>query len=421
MSDFVDRVRVTVKAGDGGKGAISFRREAHVPRGGPDGGDGGRGGSVILRVDPGLTTLVELRFARSLQAEPGAPGKGKNRSGGAGADRVLRVPPGTVVRDPSGTTLADLTAPAEELVAARGGHGGRGNARFASSTRQVPRIAEDGEPGGRRELELELKLIADVGLAGLPNAGKSSLLAALTRATPKIAAYPFTTLTPNLGVARLEERELVVADIPGLIEGAHRGVGLGEEFLRHIERTRLIVHVVDASSADPIADLRIVEAELAAYGHGLTERTGIVALNKLDLAEAREAAPALRERLADRPVAAISAATGEGVAELNKRIFAMCPPRPVVETEIVPRRITLDAGRREWIVEREDGAFRVRGTRIEQLASGIDWSDPDASAYFQRLLVRSGVDRELRARGVRDGDTVRIGGLELEWREAPVS
>jgi len=421
MSDFVDRVRVTVKAGDGGKGAISFRREAHVPRGGPDGGDGGRGGSVIFRVDPGATTLSELRFARGLRAEAGAAGKGKNRSGRAGPDLVVRLPPGTVVRDiPSGATIADLTGGAEELVAARGGRGGRGNARFASSTRQVPRIAEDGEPGEQRELELELKLIADVGLAGLPNAGKSTLLAALTRATPKIAAYPFTTLVPNLGVARLEERELVIADIPGLIEGAHRGAGLGEEFLRHIERTRLVVHVVDAGSPDPLADLRIVEAELAAYGHGLMDLPRIIALNKLDLAEARQALAALRDALGDRPVVAISAATGEGVIELNKRLFAACAPRPAVEAKIAPRRITLDRAGREWTIEREDGAFRVRSTRIEQLAAGIDWSDPDASAYFQRLLVRNGVDRELRARGVRDGDTVRIGGLELEWREAPV-
>jgi len=420
MTDFVDRIRVSVKAGAGGKGAISFRKEAHVPRGGPDGGDGGRGGSVIFRVDPGATTLSEIRFARGLHAEAGAAGKGKNRSGGAGSDLIVRLPPGTVVRDlPSGALIADLTAGAEELVAARGGRGGRGNARFASSTRQVPRIAEDGEPGEEREIELELKLIADVGLAGLPNAGKSTLLAALTRATPKIAAYPFTTLVPNLGVARLEERELVIADIPGLIEGAHRGAGLGEEFLRHIERTRLIVHVVDASSADPLADLRVVEAELAAYGHGLTELPRIVALNKLDLAEAREAEPELRDALGDRPVVAISAATGEGVVDLNKRLFAAVAPRAAVPTTVAPRRITIDRATAQWTIEREEGAFRVRGTRIEQLAAGIDWSDPDASAYFQRLLVRNGVDRELRKRGVRDGDTVRMGELELEWREAP--
>jgi len=420
MTDFVDRIRVSVKAGAGGKGAISFRKEAHVPRGGPDGGDGGRGGSVIFRVDPGATTLSEIRFARGLHAEAGAAGKGKNRSGGAGSDLIVRLPPGTVVRDlPSGALIADLTAGAEELVAARGGRGGRGNARFASSTRQVPRIAEDGEPGEEREIELELKLIADVGLAGLPNAGKSTLLASLTRATPKIAAYPFTTLVPNLGVARLEERELVIADIPGLIEGAHRGAGLGEEFLRHIERTRLIVHVVDASSADPLADLRVVEAELAAYGHGLTELPRIVALNKLDLVEAREAQPELRDALGDRPVVAISAATGEGVVELNKRLFAAVAPRAAVPTTVAPRRITIDRATTQWTIERDEGGFRVRGTRIEQLAAGIDWSDPDASAYFQRLLVRNGVDRELRKRGVRDGDTVRMGELELEWREAP--
>jgi GTP-binding protein len=243
---FLDRARLVVKGGDGGRGVISFRREAHVPRGGPDGGDGGRGGSVVLRVDSGMTTLSDFRFRNRLEAEGGGAGGGKNKSGRAGADLVIRVPEGTIVVDrATGERVADLMTPDEEIVVARGGQGGKGNARFVSSTRRVPRIAEDGSPGESHELDLELKLIADVGLVGLPNAGKSSLLAALTRATPKIAAYPFTTLSPNLGVARLEDRELVIADIPGLIEGAHTGAGLGEEFLRHIERTRLIVHVVD--------------------------------------------------------------------------------------------------------------------------------------------------------------------------------
>ncbi|MGH2450363.1 MAG: GTPase ObgE, partial [Candidatus Limnocylindria bacterium] len=318
---FLDRARVRVKAGDGGKGVISFRREAHVPRGGPDGGDGGHGGNVVLKVDEGLTTLSEFRFARTFSAPSGGSGSGSNRRGKSERDLVLRVPPGTVVTDlGTGERVGDLVAPEEELVVARGGRGGRGNARFVSSTRQVPRIAEDGEPGEEREVELELKLIADVGLVGLPNAGKSSLLAAMTRARPKIADYPFTTLTPNLGVAGLDERELVVADIPGLIEGAHRGAGLGEEFLRHVERTRVLVHVIDASRDDPLADVATIEAELAAYGRGLAERPRIHALNKIDLAEARAHLPALQERLADaRPV---SAATGEGVRELLALVFA---------------------------------------------------------------------------------------------------
>ena len=291
---FLDRVRIAVKGGDGGRGIISFRREAHVPRGGPDGGDGGKGGSVVLRVDSGTSTLSELRFKKTIAAENGADGGGKNKSGRAGGDVIVRVPEGTVVVDhATGERVADLATPGEEIVVARGGQGGRGNARFVSSTRRVPRIAEDGSPGEAHELDLELKLIADVGLAGLPNAGKSSLLAALTRAQPKIAAYPFTTLSPNLGVARLEDRELVVADIPGLIEGAHTGAGLGEDFLRHLERTRLLVHVVDLAREDPLADIAVVDTELAAYGRGLMDRP------RLRRCDRRHARPGGDRRLGD--------------------------------------------------------------------------------------------------------------------------
>jgi GTP-binding protein len=397
---------------------ISFRREAHVPRGGPDGGDGGRGGSVILRVDSGMTTLSDFRFRKTLEAESGAPGGGKNKSGKAGADLVVRVPEGTIVVDrATGERVADLTTPGEEIVAARGGQGGKGNARFVSSTRRVPRIAEDGSPGESRELDLELKLIADVGLVGLPNAGKSSLLAALTRATPKIADYPFTTLTPNLGVARLEDRELVIADIPGLIEGAHRGAGLGEEFLRHIERTRLIVHVVDLALPDPIADIAVVDAELSAYGRGLMERPRLFALNKLDLFEARERAAAIAKALGTDAIA-VSAVTGEHVPELLKRIFAACPPREIVAAPAPgERRIVFSGGGRDWTVKKEKDGFRVRGDRVERLATGIDWESPDAAAYFQRLLQKNGIEKELRRLGVSHGDTVRIGGKELEWTE----
>src|SRR6266540_3261335 len=298
---FLDRARVPIQAGDGGNGVISFRREAHVPRGGPDGGDGGRGGDVILRVDDQLASLGDYRNQRVQAATSGGAGGGSNKSGRAGGDLILRVPPGTTVKDvATGEVVADLVSPGHEIVVARGGKGGRGNARFASSTRRVPRIAEDGQPGEQRDLELELRLIADVGLAGLPNAGKSSLLAALTRARPKIANYPFTTLTPNLGVARLDDRELVIADIPGLIEGASKGAGLGEEFLRHIERTRLLVHVVDASRPDPLQDIATIDTELRSYGRGLAERPRLVALNKIDLPEAREAAPRIARALTAR-------------------------------------------------------------------------------------------------------------------------
>ncbi len=418
---FLDRARVTVRGGDGGKGVISFRREAHVPRGGPDGGDGGRGGDVVLRVDDSTSTLSELRFVRTVAATGGGGGAGKKRSGKAGKDVVVRVPPGTLARDlGTGEVVADLVSPGEELIVARGGRGGKGNARFVSSVRQVPRIAEDGQRGEAREIELELKLIADVGLVGLPNAGKSTLLAALTRARPKIADYPFTTLTPNLGVARLEERELVVADLPGLIEGAHTGAGLGEEFLRHVERTRFLVHVVDASRDDPQADVRVVEAELAAYGHGIPELPRLYALNKTDLPEARAKITALAQALAPARSLPVSAASGDGVEQLNKELFVRVAPaspaRP--EPHLNERRIAFKGSGREWSVEKVPEGFRVTGERVERLAGGIDWTSPEASAYFHRMLARTGVERELRKQGVKEGDTVRIGKLELEWKDA---
>jgi GTP-binding protein len=420
---FLDRARVRIKAGDGGKGVISFRREAHVPRGGPDGGDGGRGGDVILRVDDQLASLGDYRNQNLHAAPSGNSGGGSNKSGRAGGDLTLRVPPGTTVKDVgTGEVVADLVSPGQEIIVARGGRGGRGNARFASSTRRVPRIAEDGQPGEQRDLELELRLIADVGLAGLPNAGKSSLLAALTRARPKIANYPFTTLTPNLGVARLDDRELVVADIPGLIEGASKGAGLGEEFLRHIERTRLIVHVVDASLPDPLAAIATIDTEIAAYGHALDQLPELFALNKIDLAEARDAVPDIVSALEaeGREAVAVSAATGEGVDRLNKRIFALCAARAKVEAAApAERRIVFAGSPKDVKVEREGEAYRVRGDRLERLATGIDWDSPEASAYFHRLLLRSGVEGKLRALGVKNGDTVRIGKLELEWTDAP--
>ncbi|HEV2249913.1 MAG TPA: GTPase ObgE [Candidatus Limnocylindria bacterium] len=415
---FLDRARVVVKGGAGGRGVISFRREAHVPRGGPDGGDGGHGGSVILRVDSGMTTLSDFRFKKLLEAGSGAAGGGKNKSGKAGADLVVRVPEGTLVVDRgTGERVADLATPDEEVVVARGGQGGKGNARFVSSTRRVPRIAEDGSPGESRALDLELKLIADVGLVGLPNAGKSSLLAALTRATPKIAAYPFTTLTPNLGVARLGDRELVIADIPGLIEGAHTGAGLGEEFLRHIERTRLIVHVVDLALDDPIADIATVDTELTAYGRGLMDRPRIFALNKLDLFEAKERAASVAGALGPDAIP-VSAVTAAHLPELLKRIFARCPPREaIVAAAPGERRIVFSGGGRDWTATKEQDGFRVRGDRVERLATGIDWESPDAAAYFQRLLQKNGIEKELRRLGVKHGDTVRIGTKDLEWTE----
>ncbi len=418
---FLDHARIKVRGGSGGKGVISFRREAHVPRGGPDGGDGGSGGDLVLRADAQLASLGDFAYKHEFAATDGAAGEGSNKSGKAGRDRIVGVPAGTTVRDvATGEEVADLTADGAEIVAARGGQGGRGNARFVTSTRRAPRIAMDGQAGEERELELELRLIADVGLAGLPNAGKSSLLAALTRARPKIAAYPFTTLTQNLGVARLDERELVIADIPGLIEGASQGAGLGEEFLRHIERTRLVVHVVDASREDPLADIATIDGELDAYGHGLRERPELVALNKIDLAEARDHVPALVETLASRgrEAVAISAATGEGVDRLAKRLFTLVGPRAVPDAAApAERRIVFAGSARDVRVQKEGQAYRVKGDRIERLAAGIDWDSGDASAYFHRMLQRNGVEKQLRQLGVKEGDTVRIGRLDLEWKE----
>ena len=415
---FLDRARIRVRAGNGGRGAISFRREAHVPRGGPDGGDGGRGGDVILRTDPQVTTLSDFRDRRTFDAEPGGGGAGRDKRGKNGKDLVIKIPAGTVVSDATTRELIiDAVAAGQDIVIARGGRGGRGNARFASSTHRAPRIAEDGQPGEDRDLALELKLIADVGLVGLPNAGKSSLLAALTRAQPKIADYPFTTLSPNLGVLRSDDRELVVADIPGLIEGAHTGAGLGEEFLRHVERTRLLVHVVDLSRDDPLADVRVIDGELAAYGSGLAGRPTLVALNKIDLPEARGRRDVDRA-LDPRPSVRVSAVSGEGVADLARALFEMCPPREVQAAALpAERRIEFARTARDWTVEREDGAFRLRGDRVERLAGGIDWNSPDAAAYFQGFLLRSGIERELRRLGVQEGDTVRVGKLEMEWQE----
>ena len=320
---FVDRARIYVKGGDGGNGCIAFRREKYVPRGGPSGGDGGRGGDVILVVDEGLRTLMDFKYRVHFKAGKGSHGQGSNMSGRDGENLVIRVPPGTLVRDSgTGEVLGDLTEHGQQLVVARGGKGGRGNARFATPTRQAPRFSEKGEPGEERWVELELKLLADVGLIGFPNAGKSTLLSRVSSARPKIADYPFTTLTPNLGVVSVEGAgDFVMADIPGLIEGAHEGKGLGLEFLRHIERTKVLVHVVDAAGTegrDPISDFIIVNKEIAQYSESLKALPQIVALNKMDLPQARANEPRLRRTIEEMglEVYGVSAVSGEGIEQL---------------------------------------------------------------------------------------------------------
>ncbi len=425
---FLDRVKILVQAGAGGNGAATFRKEAHVPRGGPNGGDGGRGGSIIMRVDAGQTTLRDFRFRHHFKATSGGRGERDRRHGKAGDDMVLTVPPGTaVLDDASGELLADLVAVGQEAVIARGGKGGLGNTHFATSTHQAPRHAQMGIPGEERWLRLELRLIADIGLVGLPNAGKSTLLAAVTAAKPAIADYPFTTLEPNLGVMDLGEddgRRPTIADVPGLIEGASIGAGLGHAFLRHVERTRILVHVVDGSARNPERDHAIIRDELAAHDPELLRKPILVVFNKLDLAEARESWPSFRAaREADGlGVVAIAAATGEGIDAFVAAITGLLPSgeelaRPPEPAGVVIHR--MDSLIDGFAVELEDdGAYRVRGRRIEQTAAQTNFEVEESAERFQRELRRQGIDTELRRQGIQSGDQVRIGPAELEWEPA---
>jgi GTP-binding protein len=421
---FLDEVTIDVRAGAGGDGAATFRREAHVPRGGPDGGDGGRGGSVYLRVDPGQTTLRDFRYRHHFKATPGGRGERSRRHGKAGQDLHLPVPPGTgVFDDASGSLLADLVATGQDVLVARGGRGGLGNVHFATATHQAPRHAQKGEPGEERRLRLELRLIADVGLVGLPNAGKSTLLAALTAARPTIAAYPFTTLEPNLGVMDLggdDERRPTIADVPGLIEGASAGAGLGHAFLRHVERTRLLVHVVDGSARDPGWDHEVIREELAAHDPRLLEKPMVVAFNKMDLEPARTAWPAFQATMQRMglPALPVSAEVGEGLDRLRGAIADLLPGADELEEPPEPAGVVvhrLEAASDRFALEREDGAFRVRGKRIERLVAQTNFEVEESAERFQRDLARLGVDDALRRAGIAPGDTVRIGSHELEW------
>ena len=431
---FLDRVKIFVKAGAGGDGAATFRKEAHVPRGGPDGGDGGRGGSIHVRVDAGQTTLRDFRFKHHFKATPGGRGSGSRRHGAAGDELHLDIPPGTAIfDDETGELLADLVAVGQVAMIARGGRGGLGNTHFKTSTHQAPKHAQKGEPGEERWLRLELRLIADIGLVGLPNAGKSTLLAALTAATPKIADYPFTTLEPNLGVMDLagpadpagDERRPTIADVPGLIEGASSGAGLGHAFLRHVERTRVLLHIVDGSGRDPSWDHDVIRDELRAHDPALLDKPILVVFNKLDRPTALEAWPAFRaDRVAaGHDVIAIAAIDGTGLAELRDRIAALLPSAdelgmPPEPAGVVVHRIEGMAD--GFSVERvEDGIFRVRGKRIERIAAQTNFEVDESAERFQRDLARLGIDDELRRAGVTAGDLVRIGATELEWEAQP--
>jgi GTP-binding protein len=418
---FYDKVQIYVKSGDGGDGCVAFRREKYVPYGGPAGGDGGKGGDVCFYVDPHLNTLYRFSKKRHFRAERGVHGRGKNQHGAAGEDSRVPVPPGTVVYDAdTGDLLGDLTELDQELIVARGGRGGRGNARFVSSTNQAPRIAEHGAPGQELNLRLELKLLADVGLVGVPNAGKSTLLAAVTAARPKIAPYPFTTLQPNLGVVVLEpQTEFVLADIPGLIEGAAEGKGLGHEFLRHIERTRVLVHLLDGLSADPMADFAAINHELAAFGHGLSDKPQVVVLNKIDMPQVRESWPAIRKSLKSEghSAMAISAVAREGTRELLYRAARMLAELPEKAPTLEVPVFRLGGDEETFTVAWEEDGWRVSGARVERLAAMTVWNLDEAVSRFQRTLDRMGIVEALEEAGIQPGDTVRIGDRELEWEE----
>jgi GTP-binding protein len=426
---FLDEVTITVRAGSGGDGAATFRREAHVPRGGPDGGDGGRGGTVYLRVDPGETMLREYRFRHHFRAESGGRGTGSRRHGKAGKDLILNVPPGTVVRDASTRDLiADLVAHGQQIEVARGGRGGLGNVHFATATQRAPTHAQKGEPGDERKIVLELRLIADVGLVGLPNAGKSTLLGALTAATPQVAAYPFTTLVPNLGVLDLsvvddrDERRVTIADMPGLIEGASDGAGLGHAFLRHVARTRVLGHVVDLAAADPERDYQIIREELEAHDPALLGKISLVIGNKIDLPEGEaHLAEFARQRKRDKiDFVAVSAAQATGIDEVLAALARLLPDAATLSQPGEPAGVVIhrfESGPDAFTVQREEGAYRVVGRRIERLAAQTNFDNAESADRFQRDLARLGIERELVRAGVNPGDSVRIGAVELEWED----
>jgi GTPase len=422
-----DRARIEVRAGAGGNGCLSFRREAHVPKGGPDGGDGGRGGDVLLRCDDNLRDLQSFRRRAHFRAERGGHGQGAQRHGADGDPLVIAVPPGTQVRRWDGTRY-DLVRPGQEVTVARGGAGGRGNTRFKSAVRQAPRLAERGLPGEEGVVQLHLKLLADVGLVGLPNAGKSSLLSRMTRAQPKVAAYPFTTLEPVLGTLEADDRQLVLADIPGLIEGASGGAGLGHDFLAHVERTRLLVHVLDLApldGSDPTENHAVIEHELAEHDPRLAALPRVLALSKADLVApeaAEEAASAWRERMGeDAPVIVTSSATRQGLDLLTRELLHRVPPaEPVAleaagEDEVAEFKLFRPAAGRAFEVERlGKGEFRVTGEAVDRLIARHDMENDEALALVEHRLRRMGVIAALEASGFEPGDDVELGGIVFE-------
>ena len=421
---FIDTAHITVRAGNGGNGAVAFHREKYVANGGPDGGDGGRGGDVILVVDPHMSTLMDFRVRRKYVAGNGADGTGKRCTGKDGAPLVLKVPRGTVIRDAATNEIICDMSGDEPFVLANGGKGGWGNQHFATPTRQAPRFAKAGLPGESRDVVLELKLLADVGLVGYPNVGKSTLLSVVTKATPKIANYHFTTLFPNLGVVYVEEGvSFVLADIPGIIEGAAEGAGLGHDFLRHIDRCRLLIHVVDVSGSegrDPVEDFKAINEELQQYSPELASRKMIVAGNKADIAESRDGIEALKSYVEGlgMPFFELSAATHQGTRELMyaaAQELAQLPPVTVYEPTYVPRPPEIDTSG-ELSIEEVDGTWIIEGPWLQRLMANVNFGDYESRNWFDRILRESGLFDRLEAMGIKDGDIVSMYNLEFEYQ-----
>jgi len=420
---FYDTAKIYVKAGDGGNGVVAFRREKYVPLGGPSGGDGGSGGSLYLVADEGLRTLVDFHYRKHYRAERGEHGQGKNMHGRRAPDLELRVPLGTMIKDAeSGALLADLSKHGARFLLVRGGRGGKGNARFTSAANRAPAMAEKGEPGEERWVLLELKLLADVGLVGYPNAGKSTLIAKVSAARPKIAPYPFTTTVPNLGLVHLESGDsFVMADIPGLIAGAHTGAGLGHQFLRHVERTRILIHVVDGAGTegrDPVNDVEVIYRELEQFDPELARRPTVLAVNKMDMPTSAENLRRLQAEFSRKyEIYPISALSGEGVKELMERVWQMLSVLPPIPEQPVTVRMEQKPDDEFTLEREEDGGVRIRQSNLERLCSMTDFSNEQAIRRFQEIMRRRGIDEALRTFGVKAGDTVRIGREEFTWEE----
>lgn len=430
---FIDKAKIYVKGGDGGDGLVAFRREKYVPDGGPGGGDGGNGGNVIFRVDEGLRTLVDFRYQKHFKADRGIKGRNKTQHGANAEDLIVRVPPGTVViNDDTHEIMADLTRHDQEVIVAKGGRGGRGNAKFATANNPAPEIAENGEEGQERWLVLELKVMADVGLVGFPSVGKSTLLSVVSAAQPKIAAYHFTTLTPNLGVVDVGDgRSFVMADLPGLIEGAHEGVGLGHEFLRHVERTRVVVHIIDMAATDgrdPFDDWQKINNELTLYSAKLGERPQIVVANKMDMPDAEVYLEEFTRQLAEVDpsirVIPVSAVTKNGVQELLYKVADLLetiPDMPLLEdlVDLSERKVFKFEAQddEEFTIRRENDTFVIESPSIEKLIKRTNFSTQEAVERFARILRKKGIDQALRTRGAVDGQTIQIGDFEFEFVE----